>query len=1147
MPFTIDNLKQIDELANEARLDADWTPDVERAYKQFKQRVYTERPDILLDKFVSDQPEGERETLKKSLRPNIGEIRDLQLEIDEATTSTAVQELRKFAQEGIAAAERVDDIDVKAPLQDVPVLGSITSGATQAALEQQALIGRVFGDDAANDFIRLADTVAQNDDGFVDETLSGVARSFTSMAQVGPLGAPGFIANAAIQEANRAYTQGKDAGLQGSDLASYTLLKGGIEGVVSSVAQRIGFGGIEQNIGQLLAPGVTAFAKQFAKTAGQELPEEALIELSGLVVDKFSGVNPDALDPETISDTLLSTVAQTVLGAGLATVIQSVQSAPLRGESFKRKDPADRPTTEPAEPKVFFEGTLQEESPESPSKASEIQGPRTTTPPTEVQQDQSYGADIPGQRPKLDPEQPTFDAVGPTQETVRVTQRQYEPPPKPVQNKFMRGVKAALRRGKQDINWEIIPVSSRLYDIAPALHRRVKEYFFQRFSKEVAIFEALKPDLKAVRKSLKENPGLQARMLSEDFNVQEAPEYAREALQRVHGVYDKIGDLLVQHGLLQEKRSGWVMPRTVKDYEGLKTHLDEPVRSVIDKELGRRAAKLKRNLSPYEKSTIANNVIRGFSSDPGRGRGRHLKQRRFDVVTPETARYYDDPIVSFDRAIRENLKMLERSKFFGRDKTALTLDETSIGDYVSKLKEEGLISREGEAEATNILRHMFEFEDSGRHPAIQFIKSLGYFQTLTNIRATITQFNDIALTAFDYGPKATVAGIRLSIPQQKQMMSVVMEEIGLHDLGAEWQQPSKFDKVLNAGLQINGFILADRFGKEVRTNAALINMKEQVKRGDTGRLRRRYKDSGWLTDKEYQQLLSDLKEGRKTELIRFILFTEVSRLQPVDISELPEGYHASNETWRLRYMLKSFMLKQMNKSLRETKQRYQEGGVKPAAKHLAKLYAVWTALGLPINMAKDMLLGREISAEDLPDYLIDSLFGMFGFHRYIGGKLLTGELTALISYIAPPAIEKTERFVTDTAPEIARELLGEGESPGFEWLKLVPLLNNYFYYNTPLGQGWFDQKKRDIRKGRQQITNIVEHQNSFINYIKHPVGMMVENDDIDLAIKVINGYNTSRREHYQAEMEWWRKYGGKRPVNPRRLTLNDVRKAIERD
>lgn len=136
-------------------------------------------------------------------------------------------------------------------------------------------------------------------------------------------------ATAAIVRGNQAWTEGKDAGLDGSALAAYAGAQAAAEFVFSAAMSKAanvkGLGWLAGAEGGVVNPeffrksfgkGLGEAVKIFGKSTAAELTEEEMTTFTQLAIDRLSGVNPDALSSETMMQAAFDTAIQTVLVTG---------------------------------------------------------------------------------------------------------------------------------------------------------------------------------------------------------------------------------------------------------------------------------------------------------------------------------------------------------------------------------------------------------------------------------------------------------------------------------------------------------------------------------------------------------------------------------------------------------------------------------------------------------------------------------------------------------------------------------------------------------------------------------------------------------------------------------------------------------------
>jgi len=157
-------------------------------------------------------------------------------------------------------------------------------------------------------------------------------------------GAYGAIGLASSQEANKAITEGADAGLEGSALAGYVASQGTIEAFPAMLMQKLGLGGVEALVaGPAIRGGIKAGFIAAIKATGQEIPEELETELLSAVSSEWAGVDKEALDPDRLSSLVADTVLQTVLMGAGAGAVQAVQGAMHKNQD---SPPADEVATD---------------------------------------------------------------------------------------------------------------------------------------------------------------------------------------------------------------------------------------------------------------------------------------------------------------------------------------------------------------------------------------------------------------------------------------------------------------------------------------------------------------------------------------------------------------------------------------------------------------------------------------------------------------------------------------------------------------------------------------------------------------------------------------------------------------------------------
>lgn len=232
----------------------------------------------------------------------------------------------------IAAQEEAQMQQARAKLEGSPLPGFYAHGV-QAGARIVSPIARLLGQGAYADTMnrtaaRIEQAQREREKGgpipdVLQSGLRGAGASMVSMFSAGMVGGPvAAIGVASAQEANRAITEGKDAGLTGRDLARYSITQGVVEGVPAAIMQKAGLGGMESLVGKrAISTGIGDALKKFGVQFTAENIEEQVTEYTHNAVSAFENVDPEALSPENIRQTAYETAVQTTLAMGLGNAI----------------------------------------------------------------------------------------------------------------------------------------------------------------------------------------------------------------------------------------------------------------------------------------------------------------------------------------------------------------------------------------------------------------------------------------------------------------------------------------------------------------------------------------------------------------------------------------------------------------------------------------------------------------------------------------------------------------------------------------------------------------------------------------------------------------------------------------------------------
>ena len=459
------------------------------------------------------------------------------------------------------------------------------------------------------------------------------------------------------------------------------------------------------------------------------------------------------------------------------------------------------------------------------------------------------------------------------------------------------------------------------------------------------------------------------------------------------------------------------LPRSIKDYSKISKGLYTKERN--------KYAKIK-GVSPSELSNdttakIVENVLSGRKVFEHNGKpvfaaskkdigGPSGGRRTVGQISPDDMDLYNPSEVALTQYIRNAINDIEKNRFFygelkntGRGAGHNTDEDLrgGIADLLAPEIRNGTLKAEDQDLIQELLEARFVHGEKTVSSAVKVLRDLGYGGTIANPLSAITQIGDLGSAAALKGPVNTAIGLARSIIGKQR---VTLDDIGLaEEISREFSDPSKFASALNAGLKYSGFRRLDRLGKETLINASLRkNMGLAKSKKGIAKLREKY---GQFFGDEFDDLVLDLKNKQVTDRVKVMSFSDLTEFQPVTLSELPEAYLRGQKT-RLLYMLKSFTLKQYDILRREVGQKLLTKGKRvEGVKNLAALTTYLAASNVTSSVIKDILQGREVDVESIPDRAIFGVLGVYGINKYSTeryfsqGKVVEG----LANIVAPPS------------------------------------------------------------------------------------------------------------------------------------------------
>lgn len=552
-------------------------------------------------------------------------------------------------------------------------------------------------------------------------------------------------------------------------------------------------------------------------------------------------------------------------------------------------------------------------------------------------------------------------------------------------------------------------ISTRLGNIAPELKGHIRLHELRVLKALSTTHDQVTPFLQALKKQSEGTQTLIARDLLNGRldTLNKIPELAK-TYPAVKATLKAIEGQLVALGRFGEG-VGEYFPRIIKDYEGLKAALSQPVREGLEAVLADAEAamtrKKQRSLTEVERSVIANRYL--FADGPGSFQPGYAHARKIREVTEKLQPFYEKPAESLLRYVSGAITDVETARFFGRDlkvtakgeKKFTNLDE-SIGNLTARLIEQKKITPKQAMEVRDILRARFGPGDKSMSPTLGMVRDLTNAGLLGNVVSAATQIGDSFLSVYHFGLVPTLQALTEKLIGREK---VTPKELGMvNHLAEELSGGRIAGRVLQNALKYSGFSAIDLFAKGLGINAALIKAQRMARTpGGRAKLAERY---GYAFENDLPQLIQDLATRADTPRTQRLAFEALSDIQPVSRAELPQAY-LEHPNGRLLYQLKTYMLKQADVVRRDAYDNIAKGtpaGIARGIKNLGALATVYAVANVPGDVIKDWLSGRESDPLSTPK-LVENVLQTFGLNRYATERLGQGKIVdTLIGAATPP-------------------------------------------------------------------------------------------------------------------------------------------------
>jgi hypothetical protein len=410
-----------------------------------------------------------------------------------------------------------------------------------------------------------------------------------------------------------------------------------------------------------------------------------------------------------------------------------------------------------------------------------------------------------------------------------------------------------------------------------------------------------------------------------------------------------------------------------------------------------------------------------------------------DLIPSKIIDAYDDIDVALERYIYNMTSSLETLRIIGRrytyEDTGIKINKNEVpSDLSVLLRELVAANRITEEQAEGIIPDIFQRAVRIRKQEaapLELLRSLGYISGLVEFTSTLSQLLDTSFVMVRNNPIGTLAAV-LRTDVKGQMVDIDVEQIASEFVqdktartdGSRSAKAANFsNKALRKLLMTTGFRQLDMRMKNANLTANFNRYRKLTK--EYYRDRNSKKSKLFVSELSYLglspnqqiQFMAELKrfkpgkpdaeQFRNAPIVRQVLFSRINESQPMSKGSRPLAA-TENPNAQILYMMKSFMVNQMNSVRSEIIQRIANPRLSALERRraLSDLFMLLFALagvGVPVAGLKDFVAGR---LGYFNDYIFNALLSPLGISTYTGYKIKReGVFGAAVSYFAPVSLQ----------------------------------------------------------------------------------------------------------------------------------------------
>lgn len=506
-------------------------------------------------------------------------------------------------------------------------------------------------------------------------------------------------------------------------------------------------------------------------------------------------------------------------------------------------------------------------------------------------------------------------------------------------------------------------------------------------------------------------------------------------------------------------------PRVVKDVEGLRKAAGfEHDRGLFYQAKKARAAEKKLFdgsgkpdpdlLDEADVAIVLNKLIQGHVPT---GSG-FKAPREIPKVPLELQKYYYSSPEAIEMYINRLNRTIEFNKFFGKTGGQPVEEGTTFGEILARAAREESLTPGQIDELRDLLNARYIGEKNGMYGIVATMRDASHAVTLANPASALIQLADVSAAAFQNGLKEAATSL-LKIGSK----DLTAEDLGvINKLSAEvTNSESLIGKYLPKLMKYSTFTAGDRVGKDVIIDSSLVKYRKMAQ-GQAGQNAIRKEWTEFFGDEGVDQLIRDLADGKITEDIKLLVFNDLSDVQPITPSEMPEQWLRMNNG-RIAYTMKSFYLTQLDMIRRGIVAEFKRGNKAEALRNAAVFSFIIGGSNMSLQAAREGL--REWSTEpfepeSLMNTFLENFMGLVFLNKYNREKYLQrGDFEGYIANQFLPPIAGKASDAADVLMAMVEED-GDVAKEASELSASIPIVGDTMY-NYLLGGM---EKRRERRE-----------------------------------------------------------------------------------